>query len=193
MGYFATLENKRPDAAISTLLAYVVNDATTNYFKGQVYEGEWPNTGFGITNIRACDVARSNQNPGNLNGNVAGSSIWGVTAVTLSTWTDWVNLTIDIRSYHVPVGVFNRTLVPHVIRVRPRASGQDLPSVDLENLYAFEDQAWAYLSKPYSVAPGKNHTIRVLTDATISGTPAERIGISGYIVATQAYLITESV
>ena len=189
MTYLVRLTDKRPDAAINAAVGEVIGDAL-ELWKPLRYEESWPKTGFGITNLTARAVAATNQVTG-LAGGVAGSAVWGVTAVTVSTWTDWINLAIDDRSYHIVIGVFNRTQNPSITHIRPRANGEDLPQISLEQLYNW-DLSEAYFTKPYAVRPGNNHTVRVFTERTIAGVPAERIGLLGYVVAKRAYLIAES-
>lgn len=190
MTYIMRLSDKRPDAAIEAAIRTAIADAQLGAFKGLQFEDYQPRTGFGISGLRARDIAQTNQATG-LQGGVAGSAAFGVTAVTVSTWTDWINLSIDDRSYHIVVGVLNRTSTPHITHIRPRVNGEDLPIINLEWMYTW-DMVQAFLAQPYIVRPGNNHTMRVFTDATIAGVPAERIGLIGYTLAKRTYLIGES-
>lgn len=188
MSYFMRLQARLPDAAVAQAVQLAIINAKQTW---QIpFQQEYPDTGFGIAPITAKNVAATNQATGLQGTGVAGSSAWGITAVTVSTWTDWVNLTIDDRTYHIVGGFFNRTAAPHIVRIRPKANGQDQPALDIEQVYLWEE-IQGYLEQPYVVRPGANHTIRVLTDATIAGVPAERIGLLGYMLAKKAYLIAE--
>lgn len=188
MSYFMRLQARLPDAAVAQAVQKAIADGVKTW---QIpFQNEYPDTGFGIVPLTAKAVAATNQASGLQGAGVAGSGAWGVTAVTVSTWTDWVNLTIDDRTYHVVGGIFNRTSAPHIVRIRPKANGQDLPALDIEQVYTWEETQ-AYLEQPYIVRPGANHTMRVFTDATIAGVPAEKIGLLGYLLAKKAYLIAE--
>ncbi len=188
MVWFLRVTDKRPDAAIDQLIAAVAADARVTWNLN--YEGQYPKTGFGITNLRARDVTFTNQVSG-LQGNVAGSAVWGVTAVTVSTWTDWINIPIDDRCYQIVTGIFNRSSFPSITHMRMRINGEDQAQMCLEPLYTW-DQPHAWLEKPYAVRPAANHTVRLLTERTIAGVPAEKIGLLGYTVGKRTFLIAES-
>lgn len=187
MAYLSRVVQKAPDAAIAQMVRVSIDDAQKTWTLP--FQDEFPATGIGIAPISARDVAGTNQ-AGGLFGGVAGSAVFGVTAVTASTWTDWINITIDDRTYHIVTGVFNRTNSPNITMIRTRANGQDQPAIDIEQMYNW-DLTQAYLEQPYTVRPGANHTVRVFTERTIAGVPAERIGLLGFILAKRAYLIHE--
>jgi len=184
-----TFSGKQNEGVLESLVQAMITDAIQGPFSGLPYEGEFPKIGFGVSNLRSRDVAQTNQGSG-LFGGVAGSGVWGVTAVTVSTWTDWINLAIDNRSYHLVAGVFNRSTTPSIVRIRPKTNGEDQPQIDLEAAYNFEEPLF-WIEQPYAVRPGNNHTVRVYTERTIAGIPAERIGLHGFVMAKRAYLIQE--
>lgn len=178
-----------PDVAIQKLINSTIKDATDGPFRGLTFEGEFPKTGFGISNLRARDICQTNQGSG-LFGNVASSTVWGITAVVSSTWTDWINLATDDRLYVIVTGIFNRSVTPQITRIRFKANGEDFPQIDMETMYNAQETI-AYLEQPFAVRPGNNFTVRVLSPTTLAGTPSERIGLAGFALAKKAYLIQE--
>lgn len=187
MSYLLRMTQRAPDAAIAQMVKATIANAIETW--SLPFQDEYPATGIGIAPISARDVAGTNQSSG-LQGGVAGSASWGVTAVTASTWTDWINLSIDDRTYHVVTGIFNRTKTPSINLIKPAANGNTMPALNIEQLYTW-DLIQGYIEQPYAVRPGANHTMRVSTEKTIAGIPAERIGLLGFLIAQRAYLIKE--
>lgn len=184
--YFSRISDKRPDGAIASSVADAIRLAT-DLFKPDRFEGVWTKGGLGITTLRPRDIAATNQ-AASLQGGVAGSMAWGVTAVTASTWTDWVNLNTDDRAYQVVTGIFNRSANPNITHIKPFLNGQDLPIINIEEMMVKEEPV-AYFTEPYIVSPSNNHRIQVLSPVTLAGVPSEQIGLMGYIIGKRSYLI----
>lgn len=190
MSYQPRIQRNRPDALCDSLIAAVIAKAADEW--KMPYEGEYPKTGFGITTLLPKSIATTNQAAAGLAGaEVVGSAAWGLSALTLSTWTDWINLSIDDRIRIVVEGIFDKTTTPHITAMRPKANGQDYGVVNIEEMHTWEEPV-AWFSKPFSVGPENNFTMRVLSDATIAGAPAERIGLLGHTVAKLNYMILEA-
>ena len=188
MPYLMELTDFRPDIEIQKALASAIAQAQRQF--NQPFEGPYPRQGIGFANLRARDVAFSNQSSG-LQGGVQGSHVWGVSAATADTLKAWINLNIDDRLFVVWTGLFNRTGTPHITHIKPTANGQELPLMSIEEIYTWE-RTLAYLTKPMIIIPKNQFRLDILTDATISGAPAERIGALGYAVASRSYLIRTS-
>lgn len=189
MTYLMEMTDARPDRAIAAAVAATMELAKQE-FKTEIFEGDYPVSGIGLTNLRARDISATNASTG-LKGGVAGSAQWGVTAVTISTWTDWINLTTDSRVYILVTSFWSKATFPTVSHIRFGANGIDLPIIAVDNMYTWP-RAEAYLHKPLVVKPKNNLKVRVLTTATIAGTPAEEIGLGGYVMGERNYLIAES-
>ncbi len=187
------MTDKRPDQAINAAVKEAIDNATQR-FQPLAFEYEYPRTGFGITALTPRPVAATNQSP-NLQGNVASSTIWGVSSITTAnTWQDWINLNLDDRVYLVITGVFNRTQVPLISNIRFKANGEDLPWVNLDEMYTW-DLSQGYLQRPLIISPTNNFVVRIIGEKAStggSGQPAERIGLLGYQLAKRNYLIAES-
>ena len=192
MTYLLRLTEKRPDAAIDAAVAEAIANATVR-FQPLVFEYEYPRTGFGITALTPKSVAATNQTTG-LQGGVVSSTIWGVSTLSANTWTDWININVDDRIYLVVTGVFNRTQTPQISNIRLKANGEDLPWVNVDQMYNW-DLSQAYFQRPLIVSPTNNFTVRAIAEKAItgaSGVPAERLGLLGYILAKRTYLISET-
>ena len=186
--YLTRLSDKRPDAAIDAAVRQAIALAE-DLFKPDKFTGTWSVGGLGITTIRPKDIAATNQSSG-LQGGVAGSGAWGVTAVTASTWTNWVSLNVDDRAYQVVTGIFNKTPQPYITNIKPFLNGQDMPIISVEEMHVWEEQK-AYFTNPYIVSPANKHQIQVWSPVTLAGVPSEQIGLMGYIIGKRAYLIQE--
>lgn len=189
MTYLMRLSDQRPDRAIDAAIKATIAEAMA-LFAPAKFEGPWTKGGLGIVNLRARDIAQTNQSTG-LQGGVAGSAIMAVTAVTVSTWTNWLNLQTDDRAFQIITGVFNRSATPHITHIQPFVNGQDQSIISIEEMYTWDMQR-AWFIKPYIITPGNLHKVQVLTDTTIAGVPAERIGLMGYTLGRRTYLIAQS-
>lgn len=193
MTYLLRLTDKHPDAVIDAAVAEAIQNATVR-FQPLQFEFEYPRTGFGITTLTPKAVAASNQGTGLQGTGVVSSTIWGVSTLAANTWADWININVDDRIYIVVTGVFNRTSTPQISNIRFKANGEDLPWVNLDQMYNWE-VSQAYLQRPLIISPTNNFTVRAIAEKAItgaSGVPAERIGLLGYILAKRTYLISET-
>lgn len=174
------LTDKRPDAEIDKLLKETVDDGEIEW-KPLKYEGQYPTSGFGITELRPLVLYGGTVN------NLISSLTWGVslTAGTASTYFTWFDVTLTDQAYAMPTGVFDLEPTPQVIEMGPSANGLDLPTVNLEQLYAL-DMARAWFEKPFAARPNNNFKVELVARVA---TGTERIGLLGYLIAKRSYLI----
>jgi len=184
--YLTRISHKSPDALIQESVSRTIQ-AAMQKFDEKLFEGPWTTGGLGIVSINPRNIAATNQATG-LQGGVAGSGAWGVTAVTASTWTQWINLSIDDRIFLVVTGIMTRSPAPNITAIKPYANGQDLPQVSIEEMYTFEESK-AYFTEPIIISPGNIFRIDVLSPVTLAGIPSEQIGLMGYTIGKRAYLI----
>lgn len=173
------LTDARPDAEIANLLRSTIADAEADWAPLK-YEGQYPETGFGITELRPRVFKGGSVD------NIPSSEYWAASIAASLTWQSWFDLTLTDMAYVMPTGVFNSEVSPMVTEIRPSANGIDLPTVNLEQLYVL-DITRAWFEKPYCAKPGNNIKNRLV--ARNSG--VERIGLMGYMIAKRAYLILE--
>ena len=186
--YLARLSDRRPDEAINKAVQLATTKALSQ-FTPDVFEGPWSKGGLAITTLSPKHVAATNQ-ASSLQGGVAGSGAWGVTAVTASTWTSWIDLQTDDRAYQIVTGVLNRSPAPYITLMQPFLNGNDQPIISLEEMYTW-DLARAYLMEPYIISPANQHKIEVFSPVSLAGVPSEQIGLLGYVVGKRAYLIKQ--
>lgn len=186
--YLTRLSDKRPDQAIASKVQTAIALAA-DLFKPERFEGVWSKGGLAITTLGPKHVAATNQ-ASSLQGGVAGSVAWGITAVTASTWTNWISLNVDDRAFQVVTGIFNKSPNPNITRIQPALNGQDMPIIDIEEMYTLEEPK-AYFTEPYIVSPSNKHQIQVLSPVTLAGVPSEQIGLMGYVIGKRAYLIQQ--
>lgn len=166
----------RPDAEIDKLLREVVANAEEEWSPLK-YEGQYPVGGFGITELRPKHIRGGTHN-------MPSSVTWEASLGAASTYFTWMDLTLTDMAYVIQTGVFNLEASPRVTEIAPSANGQDLPTVNLEQLYAL-DLARVWLEKPFAARPNNNFKNQLVArDVGI-----ERIGLMGYVVAKRAYLI----
>lgn len=171
----------RPDAEIEKLLKKTVADGEIEW-KPLKYEGQYPTTGFGITELRPKVLK------GGTTDNVISSVMWGASlaaAAGASTYFTWFDVTLTDQAYAMPTGVFNLESTPQVTEMGPSANGLDLPTVNLEQLYAL-DMARAWFEKPFAARPNNNFKVQLVARVA---TGTERIGLLGYLIAKRSYLI----
>ena len=190
MSYLINITDKKPDGMIAQALADTIRQAT-EYFKPDSFGGFWSKGGLAVTVLAPRHVAASNNNSGTLNGGVAGSSAWGVTAVTASTMTNWININVDSRAYQIVTGIFNLTPNAKITAIKPILNGQEMPLIDISEMYNYVIPR-AYFSEPYIISPTNTHQIQVLSPVTLAGVPSEQIGLTGFIVGKRAYAIATS-
>lgn len=179
MGYLRFTDT-RPDAEIRKLINSTVADAEKEWSPLK-YEGFYPVAGFGLTEIRPRHI-----NSGGTGW--ANSTYWSASIATSLAFFDWTNITLTDMAYVMVTGLFNRESSPKVIQFAPSANGEDLPTVDVEQMYTL-DVARAWWEKPYSVRPNNMLRHQLMGDNTGS----ERIGLLGYTIAKRAFLISRTV
>lgn len=170
------LTEVRPDAEIKKLVDTTVEDAKINWAPLK-YEGEYPRSGFGISELRPKQIRGGTHN-------LPSTITWGASIATASTYFTWMNLTLTDMAYIMPTGVFNLEALPRVTEIAPSANGEDLPTINLEQMYAL-DLARAWFSKPFCAKPNNNLTIQLVA----RNTGIDRIGLLGHCIAKRAYLI----
>lgn len=162
---------ERPDDEIQKTLQATIQSAREE-FAPLAYEGEYPESGFGIQIIRPRHVGMA-------------SDKWQMTITT--AYADWINKTLGTNNFLVVTGVFNLTIDPQTVEIFPSANGKDLPIIQIENLYAL-DEGRGWFSKPFAVRPSNNVTIQAIGKA--AGT--ERLGLLGYCVGKRSFLINKT-
>lgn len=164
------ITDDRPDGAIQQILDATIR-AASEEFSPLKYEGEYPDSGFGIAELRPRAV-------------IAADS-WQFTVTT--SFANWINKTLGTNVYLVPIGVFSMSLDPSTSEIFPTANGKDLPYLNIEQMYSFKDSR-AFFTKGYAVSPNNNLTIQAIGRFAAT----ERFGLVGYQVAKRSYLITAS-
>ena len=174
-----SMTDVRPDAEIDRLLKSTVADAEQEWAPLK-YEGQYPTSGFGITELRPIIFK------GGATDNIPSSEYWAASIAASLTWQTWFDLTLTDMAYVMPTGVFNSEVSPMVTELRPSANGQDLPTVNIEQLYVL-DWTRGWFEKPYAARPSNN----VKMDIVSRNAVVERIGLMGYLLAKRSYLILE--
>jgi hypothetical protein len=175
------LTDARPDAEINKLLKETIADAEVEW-RPLKYEGQYPTTGFGITELRPKVLK------GGTTDNIPSSMYWAASlaaAAAALRYFTWFDLTLTDQAYVMTTGVFNLEPTPQVTEMGPSANGLDLPTVNIEQLYAL-DMARAWLEKPFAARPNNNFKVQLVAKVA---TGTERIGLLGYLVAKRSYLI----
>lgn len=170
------LTDRRPDAEIKTLVDEVVANAETEWAPLK-YEGQYPVGGFGIVELRPKHIRGGTHN-------IPSTITWEASIGTASTYFSWMDLTLTDMAYVIQTGVFDLEASPRVTEIAPSANGQDLPTVNLEQMHAL-DVARAWLEKPFAARPNNNFKNQLVARST----GIERIGLLGYVMAKRAYLI----
>ena len=171
------VSDARPDEAIRKMIDGVISEAREEW-KPAEYEGYFPRTGFGITELRVKHVP-------SYGGTYWGSShYWAVSITASNTFEEWINGTMTDMAYIIIEGLFNREASPKIYEVSPNANGNDLPTISIEHMYTY-DMARAWLEAPFSVKPNSQFIWRNKADDT----GIERFGLMGHTVAKRAYLI----
>lgn len=164
--------DERPDAEIDKLLRAVIASAAQE-FSPLRYEGEYPDSGFGIQPIRPRHVGIDVR-------------MWQMTVTT--AYANWISTTLGTDNFVVPTGVFNLTVDPSTTELQATANGKDLPVMNIEALYANAQLASGWFTKPFAVRP--SNAIRIQAVGRVAQT--ERLGLLGYNVAKRSYLINQT-
>jgi len=180
MSFLLKFVDDKPTAAIAAALGEIKSKAATE-FRNQSFEGEWATSGYGITSIRPAHIQAGAAA-------WAGSHHWGASYAASETWTAWVNITQTELAYELITGIFNLEAIPKTVEVYFTMAGIDLPTLNVEALYA-EDLSRMFFQKPLYVSPSKPWTTYL---KAVGGIGTERIGMLGYTVGTHSYLILRS-
>lgn len=178
--------NKRPDALIEAAISKAIELAQAEWSPLQ-YEGEFPVSGFGITEIRPYHVENTTDNipqTSNLN-------YWQTSQVTASTWKTWIDVTMDQDQYLVVEGIFYNEADPLVTEIHPIANGVDLPVINIEQMFS-ETTGRIWFAKPFIVKPRNKLTIKTYSKDSAGTTTSQKIGLLGHCIAKRPRLITES-
>lgn len=170
------LTDRRPDAKIGALINTVTKAAETEWAPLK-YEGEYPIAGFGITELRPKHIRGGTHN-------IPSSITWEASITTASTYFSWMDLTLTDMAYVIVSGVFNLEATPRVTEIAPSANGEDLATINLEQMYAL-DLARVWFEKPFAARPNNNLKIQLVARTT----GIERMGLMGHVIAKRAYLI----
>lgn len=173
------LTDVRPDAEIEKLLKSTIADAEEEWAPLK-YEGQYPVSGFGITELRPFIFKNGSTD------NIPSSEYWAASVAASLTWQTWFDLTLTDMAYVMPTGVFNSEVSPMVTEIRPSANGQDLPTLNIEQMYVL-DLTRAWFEKPYAARPSNNVKMNLVG----RNAAVERIGLMGYLLAKRSYLIIE--
>jgi len=171
------LSDARPDENIRRTIEGVISEAKTEWAPAE-YEGYFPRTGFGITELRVKHV------PSYGNPYWGSSHYWCVSIGAVNTFEEWINGTMTDMAYIIIEGLFNREPSPKIYEVSPNANGNDLPTISIEHIYTF-DMAHAWFEAPFAIKPNSQFIWRNKAD----GTGLERFGLLGHTIAKRAYLI----
>ena len=179
MWFLKTLE-KKPDQAIQDTIDSVVKVAKDKW--SMSYEGEYPTSGIGLGSLRPYHVQNTTTNLPN-----HGYNVWHINIAAQRTWQDWVNTIVNDDLYVIVAGIFNWTPSPSATEISFSANGVDLPAENFEQIYA-NDTAQGWFSKPFSVSPRNNVTVRLY-----GNTPqVELMGLLGFAIAKRTLLITDN-
>jgi hypothetical protein len=89
--------------------------------------------------------------------------------------------------YLIITGIFNLTPNAKVTEMYIKANGEDLPIINLEEMYAY-DLSRVFFTAPFIVKPKSGFTVQVYATAATQ----ERLGFVGYCLAKRAYLINKA-
>jgi hypothetical protein len=171
-----TATDEKPLAEIKMALQNA-QAAAVREFSNMSYEGEWAVTGYGIATIRPYHI----QAGGALWGS---SNYWASCFAASNTWEAWIDITQTDLAFEIITGQFNLEASPKETEIYLVASGKSLPTMNIEEAYALGIQRF-YWSKPVVIYPSKPWQFyHKGLDVGI-----EREGLSGWTMATQAFLI----
>src|SRR3972149_9320913 len=129
------LTRETPDDQIRMLLQATISQATAEFSPLQ-FQGEYPESGFGITELRPKKLGLAN-------------NYWQMTVTT--AFANWVNKTLGTDVFVLITGVFNNSPDPSTTEIFPSANGKDLPYVNIEQLYSTALDAKGWFSKPFAI------------------------------------------
>lgn len=171
------ITDMRPDEEIDKAIKGTIDDAKVEWAPME-FEGQFPDTGFGIAELRVKHV------PSYGNAYWGSCDYWAECIVASNTFEEWINGTMTDMAYVIIEGVFNREASPKVYEMAPTANGKDLPTVNIEQMYTL-DVARVWFEKPFATRP--NNQLKIQNKGDNTG--VERIGLLGHCLAKRAYLI----
>lgn len=169
----------RPDKAISDAINKVRADADKRW-EPMTFGGRWPAAGqYGLAELRPDHVGITDT-----------YGEWENDAQLSAGWTTDINTSVDDDAYLVITGIMNKSADPKVAEFQITAGGTDYPCDNLEEIYVL-DMKRAYFPVPIICYP--KDPLKVAWRATaIVAAGAELIGLLGYCVGKQSYLIKQT-
>lgn len=176
MSYFMAYTQQRPDGEVQAAIELAKSKAIQE-FSNQQFQGEYPDTGYGIVAMRPYHIQAG--------GTAWGSSnYWASSYAASVTWEAWINITQTELLFEILCGMWNYEAVPKTVEIYVTADGRDFPTINIEEMYAY-DVARIFWKKPLVISPKKNWAF--YHKGTNTG--VEREGILGYTLGTRSYLI----
>lgn len=178
MSFLLHYTDQRPDGAILEAINDVKREAGI-FFKTQGFEGEWATGGFGIVAIRPAHVKAG------ASVNWGASHYWASSYAASLTWENWIDITQTDQAYEIVTGYMNLEVAPKTVEIAFKVAGKDLPSFNIEEMYAIADFSRVYFRSPLKIGPAKPWQMQHKG----IDTGVEREGLIGYTVGTHAFLI----
>jgi hypothetical protein len=179
MTFFMRYTDEKPLAAIKAAIGNA-QSAAAREFRNATFDGEWAQSGYGITTIRPLHVKAGGTNWGS-------SNYWASSYAASVTWEDWISIVQSDSAFEIIAGMFNLEASPKTLAVGLTAAGKTLPSLNIEETYAMDISRF-YWVKPIVIYPNKPWAF---AHKGIN-TGVEREGLVGWTMATQAFLITRN-
>lgn len=176
MSYFMAYTQQRPDGAVQQAIELAKTKAIQE-FTNLAFQGEYPETGYGIVTIRPKHVGAGYSH-------WSGSHWFGQSLVASVTWEDWINVLQTELAFEIITGMWNYEATPKVTEVYIQADGRDFPTLNVEEMYAY-DVARIFWAKPITISPRKQWYFY----SKGINTGQERQGLLGYTLGTRSYLI----
>lgn len=171
-------QDARADQIVSNAVAVAIKDATTMW-QNEVFDGVFPNSGFGIKRLEKFDICRGEQNT-----YTPFSNSWVMSIATAKTWETYIDATLSDSAYVIITGVFEFDPAPDVTAIKITADGVEYPIIDLQEVFGW-DVATAYFSHPVIIRPKKKITINLRAETA----GQKKFGFLGFVVGTRSYLI----
>ena len=109
--------DEKPDIKIAEAMKKAI-ELTQNEFAPLRFEGPWPTTGIGISELRPRMFMSADH--------------WQFQSS--ASWADWINKTISDNAYILMTGILNRSITPIVTDIWPSANGYDMPRMNVEQM-----------------------------------------------------------
>lgn len=181
MSSFLEVTAQSPDKIVYDTLKQVIEEIVSTDWKELKYEGEYPQTGFGIQEIRPHHFGLISD----------AYAVWQTTVaagLTAYTWNDWFGtVSVNQDAYIVITGFFNLTAGPTITAIKVTANGNELPVMHIEYMYGLEE-ARIWLKKPLVLKPKSTVKIELYTTTATQN----KFGLLGFTIAKRSYLINKS-